>query len=126
MFIMAQRFRLWYCPNGESITYSYVDGLLNKVTWPDGESLSYLYNEAAHIIGASKNSFLTGKLDSYGNRVGTYTYQKGKAISTEGFAGANKYQIIRRRHNSVRGTNSKGAPKYLVFQYEIRRWATTF
>jgi len=96
-------------PNGNSITYSYVDGLLTKVTWPDGENLSYVYNESAQIIGASKNSFLTGKLDSYGNRVGTYKYIVGKATSTEGFGGANKRKITKRRSNYVRVKNSLGA-----------------
>lgn len=85
-------------PDGQVIIYDYGSDntltdfkLLKSVTWPNGESISYSYNEAIYIgSGTNTLKMLTGKFDSYMNRIGTYKYNSGKAISTEGALGSFK------------------------------------
>jgi RHS repeat-associated protein len=87
-------------PDGNQIIYEYgteadtIDyELLHKVIWPDGGSVEYLYNEPQHLTGQNSPLTLTGKLDAEGNRIGTYKYSSGKAVSTEGALGTDKKTI---------------------------------
>lgn len=84
-------------PDGESIFYTYGDDqesvefyLLEQVAWPNGESIQYLYNEVEYKSGTNPPLALTGKLDSNGVRIGTYTYSGSNAIKTEGALGTNQ------------------------------------
>ncbi len=89
-------------PNGEEVTYDYGTdplspnhGLLQKIIWPDGGFVEYLYNEAAHLSGSNNGlQTLTGKLDAEGRRIGTYKYSSGDATSTEGYSGIEKKSIL--------------------------------
>ena len=87
-------------PDGQPINYEYGQDedetdfwLIKKVTWADGSSVSYSYNEPENINGTTTQFMLTGKLDSFGNRIGTYKYSSGKAISTEGALGVDKKSL---------------------------------
>jgi RHS repeat-associated protein len=79
-------------PDAQVITYEYgqdkkaIDfALLKKVTWPNGESIGYIYGEPAYTGSSSNlNAALTGKIDSIGNRIGIYKYSADRAVSTEG------------------------------------------
>lgn len=87
-------------PDNQAIQYSYEDehGNLTQVSWPDGSSIQYLYNEPGLYPDSSAFSLsaLTGKIDSLGNRIGTYSYDRyGRAISTEQANGTNKYHVDR-------------------------------
>ncbi|MES9976150.1 MAG: hypothetical protein ABW094_17970, partial [Candidatus Thiodiazotropha sp.] len=104
-------------PNGQLIHYEYFDNddtnssaywLLKKVTWPDGATREYTYNEPTHLIGTGSALSLTGKYDSYGNRIGTYKYMFGYAYQTEGFDGANRRIMTHRRGNIVNVTDANG------------------
>ena len=88
-------------PGGGTMQYSYgaelgtVDfGLLQRVTWPDGGFIDYLYNEPEHLSGSNNGQLvLTGKMDAEGRRIGTYKYASGNAVSTEGALGIEKKTI---------------------------------
>ncbi len=86
-------------PNTSQIEYQYgeSDGndFLQTVLMPDGTSRSYFYNEPGLVASNAIDIYaLTGLIDENGNRVGTYQYNSsGKAISTEGYNGTNKYQF---------------------------------
>ncbi|GLS27947.1 hypothetical protein GCM10007877_36660 [Marinibactrum halimedae] len=93
-------------PTGGFIHYRYVGedesavnySLIDTVTWPDGKSIRYTYNEpdfGGDPSNTDRARYLTGKFDSFGNRIGTYYYNSSnsRAISTEGFNGANKISI---------------------------------
>ncbi len=96
-------------PDGHQITYEYATlpfiangqhsffQLLSKITWPNGESISYSYNDIQNISGNNSYRMLTGKIDSYGNVVGSYKYINGKAVSTQGALGSFKRTMT---HNS--------------------------
>jgi RHS repeat-associated protein len=72
-------------PAGGNITYSYASSsatypaseVLSAVQYPDGHSISLLYNEAAHINGAYGRNILTGVIDENNNRYLTYDYNLG-------------------------------------------------
>lgn len=95
-------------PDGLAISYEYESNdptelgykLLKRVVWPNGESVSYTYNEKEFINSYDGKLALTGKFDSNGQRIGTYKYAFSKAISTEGFNGINKKQL------SITGTST--------------------
>ncbi|GLS24470.1 hypothetical protein GCM10007877_01810 [Marinibactrum halimedae] len=93
-------------PTGGFIHYRYIGeeegainySLIDTVTWPDGKSIRYTYNEVdfgGDPSNTDRARYLTGKFDSFGNRIGTYHYNSSnsRAISTEGFNGANKISI---------------------------------
>lgn len=82
-------------PDGLFITYNYQGGILDSVTNADGTIRRYLYNEPGFIsqAGAAQYS-LTGVIDENGARFGTYQYDSLKrATSTESAGGANKYTL---------------------------------
>ncbi len=91
-------------PGDVTIQYEYLNDtnpdepdywLLESVHWSNGESISYTYNEQDHITGESYPTFLTGKYDGYGERIGTYEYLNGDAVSTQGFQGTNYRSIAK-------------------------------
>jgi RHS repeat-associated protein len=88
-------------PDNNIITYTYgtdKDSLdynfLKKVSWPTGESISYLYNEPSNVTGINPGTVaLTAKLDTNGQRIGNYKYNGQYAVSTEGYTGIKKKQL---------------------------------
>jgi YD repeat-containing protein len=67
---------------------------LLSVTYPDGATRRYLWNEADLAPGGALESALTGTIDELGNRVGRYGYNSsGNAISTERGNGIDRYQV---------------------------------
>ena len=79
-------------PDGLSLAYSYQDGILTKVTYPDGTSRQYLYGEPANVAGPPLRYAMTGILDENGTRFTTFKFNDAyQAISTESAGGANKY-----------------------------------
>lgn len=93
-------------PDNSAITYEYGSDkmlaeyfLLKKVTWANGESVSYAYNDAANISGAANGlKVLTGKFNTGGERIGIYKYGAGKAVHTEGALGSSARVM---QHNST-------------------------
>jgi YD repeat-containing protein len=77
-----------------------LDYRLTKVTFPDGATRTYHYNEAAHVNGggacgnlpgAGLVSALTGITDENGVRFATWEYDcQGRAVSSEHAGGVNK------------------------------------
>lgn len=78
-------------PNGDAVTYEYGEDerlldfkLLKKVSWSNGESRTYLYNESSYVDAVSSTlPLLTGKLDALGQRIDTTKYQSKKAVYNE-------------------------------------------
>lgn len=73
-------------PGGQSIGYSYVNRLLERVTYPEGYSRVYKYEDpnGPHL--------LTGVVDESGRRYSTYSYDSSKRVlSSEHAGGANRY-----------------------------------
>ncbi len=89
--------------------------LIAKITYPDGATKEFRYNEPEHVIGNGSEVRLTGKLDSYGNRTGTYKYLGNKAVSTEGYAGANKVNVPLRGTYYADVENSQGTMHRIAF-----------
>jgi RHS repeat-associated protein len=85
-------------PDGNQISYEY-DSYNNvtRVTWPDGTSKQYLYNEDDLVTGESSPFYLTGKIDERGIRNGTYKYvystYPNMYVSTSQAGGVNKYIV---------------------------------
>ena len=72
-------------PNGDVYRYHYdtIPGNLDSVTYPDGHTRTYVYNETANS-GANLANALTGIIDENGNRFTTWKYDaQGRAISSE-------------------------------------------
>jgi RHS repeat-associated protein len=74
-------------PNGDIYTYEY-RGILNSVTYPDGSTREYVYENT------TLPHALTGIIDENGNRFATYTYStsffQGYALSSEHAGGVDK------------------------------------
>jgi len=93
--------------------------LISKVIWPDGQVKEYKYNELENILsGSSSDSYLTGKLDSYGNRIGNYKYSSKKAVLTEGFNGLGKTEVVTRYATSVKTKNGLDSQYLWLFEKE--------
>lgn len=88
-------------PDGKVITYEYGNDpkqaaywQITKVIWQDGSSVSYLYNEAGMTgTGSISPILVTGKLDSNGQRIGTYKYSNDLVISSELAGGVDKRTV---------------------------------
>lgn len=71
---------------GRNITAAYTGGNLVSLTWQDGKTRQFLYENT------SLNWALTGVMDENNARYATFAYDsQGRAISTEIGAGVNKY-----------------------------------
>jgi YD repeat-containing protein len=81
---------------GSYITYGYLpDERLSGVTFPDGRTRTYIYNEVAHTVpGYPFPNALTGIIDENGNRFATFKYDSaGRAVLSEHGAGVNRRAI---------------------------------
>lgn len=119
-------------PAGGEISYQYDEAWANcpaklalcmrltSVTYQDGKTRRYHYDEAAHIP-ATRNAvvpelraFLTGMTDENGTRLGTYKYDaNGKAISS-GWNG-NNYLFTYPADNQVTVTDPLGKTNAMVY-----------
>lgn len=94
----ASRIDSVYSDDGKRVQYAYDEkdgtGLsadLAKVTYPDGSSLGYLYNESENTQGKPVPHALTGIVDENNMRFATYGYDyNGEAGSSEHALGAGK------------------------------------
>jgi len=65
---------------------------LTSVTYPDGSTKAYHYNEAAHTTsGSDPFNALTGITDELGARYATFGYYGTQAVRTEHYGGVDKY-----------------------------------
>lgn len=108
-------------PDGNTISYEYSTDnkspeykLVNKVVWSNGENKTYLYNEAAHKdANSTSKHLLTGKLDSYGQRIDITKYQNNKATYNEIALGIQPRTFTRSASVSVKdGLNSTRVYSY--------------
>jgi YD repeat-containing protein len=83
-------------PQGGQIQYAYQGNLVSKVTYEDGSSRQFLYNEPLYIGAGGQPApyALTGSIDEKGVRTGSYYYDSyGTAIATEGAGGVAHYDV---------------------------------
>ncbi|WP_169748907.1 RHS repeat protein [Gynuella sunshinyii] len=93
------RFTSITLPDGGTILYEFASihdqRVLTAVQWPDGRRVRYTYNEEDYYSGPNNYFALTGKFDTNDTRIGTYTYQSGKAVTTERAGGVDKWAFVR-------------------------------
>jgi YD repeat-containing protein len=91
----AGRIKEFVDPAGGRIQYAYSDDSSRLVvTYPGSERITYLFGETDRTAGVRRPFALTGKLDSAGRRVGTYSYAaNGDAIATSSAGGLGTYTI---------------------------------
>lgn len=120
----SQRLTAVTLPDGKMITYQYYGEsendynftFLKRVNWPNGESVGYIYSEPANILPYPRTQKeLTGKLDSLGNRIGTYKYLAGRAVSTEGALGSFKRTVS---HGMTYTTVTNGLNSTRIFYFD--------
>ena len=82
-------------PDNQVYKFTYNNDLmLTSIIYPDNTTKQFVYGETANTGGVSQPLLMTGIIDQRNNRIGTYKYtNKGKAISTEGYNGVNKYEV---------------------------------
>jgi RHS repeat-associated protein len=83
-------------PAGGIYQYSYDStfGNLTGVTYPDGSTKSYVYNESANTSGTNLPTALTGITDEAGTRFATFKFDVyGRGTSTEHAGGVEKYTV---------------------------------
>lgn len=109
-------------PNGGVYLYSYTStGSLSSVTYPDGQTRSYLYGEAANVSatpasGISYTSDLTGLVDENGARFATWQYdQNGLATVSEHAGGVGKVSIAYNADGSTTITDALGTSQTYGF-----------
>ncbi|MBI3150063.1 MAG: RHS repeat protein, partial [Betaproteobacteria bacterium] len=80
---------------GHHYGYGYdAQGDLVSVSYPDGGTRQYLYNEADYTSGANLPHALTGVIDENGSRFATYRYDSdGRAVSSELAGGVARYAL---------------------------------
>lgn len=79
-------------PDGMPLTYTYTGAMVSRVTYPDGTSRNFVYGEPANTANNIVRAAMTGVIDENGKRIATYKFDaSGRAISTEGANGVNRY-----------------------------------
>lgn len=92
-------------------------GMITKVTYPDGTSKTYYYNEQVHTNNVRRPFALTGIVDESGTRFATYKYSAGgTALSTEHAGGVNKYSV-----EGYQVTDPLGATRSYGFENKLGR-----
>ncbi|MBX3475900.1 MAG: RHS repeat protein [Planctomycetes bacterium] len=70
-----------------------------QVTFPDGASKQYLWNESDYMTGSARiRDALTGIRDELGVRYATFRYRDGKAVQTEHARGVDAFGITDGRY----------------------------
>jgi len=97
---------------GPIATYSYnASGLPERVTWADGKSRQYYYEDPAAVGG------LTGITDEAGVRFSTYTYDsQGRATSSEHAGGVGKVLLQYLEGAQTTVTTADSSSRTITFQ----------
>jgi RHS repeat-associated protein len=81
-------------PAGGGYQYSYTNGNLTGVIYPDESSKTFWYNESANTGGANLPTALTGITDENGVRYATFQFNStGLAVNTQHAGGVESYSI---------------------------------
>lgn len=98
-------------PAGESIQFQYdAGGRLGTVTYQDGTTRSYLYDDP------SAPGLLSGLIDENGQRFATWGYDsQGRAVSSEHAGGADATSVSYNADGSVSVTNALGHVQTYTF-----------
>ena len=82
-------------PAGNAFVYRYSGNFrIDSVTYPDGTTRTYLYDEPSLNSSAKLVNALTGIIDENGVRYATWTYDlTGRVVSSEHAGGAEKVQL---------------------------------
>lgn len=83
-------------PDGGETSYVYHPTARNvtAVTYPDGRTKGYLYNEPEHLTNMPvAGAYLTGIVDENNSRFATFKYDGYKAVSTEHAGGVDKVTV---------------------------------
>jgi YD repeat-containing protein len=79
-------------PAGGTYQYSYTNGNLTGVMYPDQSSKTYWYNESANTGGANLPTSLTGITDESAARYATFQYNSSNlAVNTQHAGGVDSY-----------------------------------
>lgn len=89
-------------PAGQITSFTYADAnKLTQVTYPDGTSRSYLWDEPTWSTGSgAPTNLLTGIIDETQQRFASFGYIAGKAVSTEHAGGVEKYSVADNRNTA--------------------------
>jgi YD repeat-containing protein len=80
-----------------SVLEEFLSNMITKVSYADGTSRTYHYNEQDQTGGVNLPYALTGITDERGNRFATFKYgEDGKAVSTEHAGGVERYVFASR------------------------------
>jgi len=82
-------------PAGGTYLYGYDNNYnLTSVTYPDGSTKTYVYNELAYTSGTYLPNALTGIVDESGTRFQSFFYDpQGQAYQTQQAGGVNNYSV---------------------------------
>ncbi|MFJ2988640.1 DUF6531 domain-containing protein [Collimonas sp. NPDC087041] len=106
-------------PTGGTVKYNYdTNNNLASVTYQDGRTRTYVYNEPAYTAGANLPTALTGIIDENNVRFATFNYDgNGRGISTEHAGGVEKYTVAYTQANSQSTvTDPLGTARTYTFQ----------
>lgn len=99
-------------PRNEDYLYTYdSNNNLSSITYPDGKTKQYLYENATYLHA------LTGIMDENGDRYATYAYDDtGRATVTEHAGGAEKVSVAYNGDGSATVTDALGTARTQTFQ----------
>jgi YD repeat-containing protein len=102
-------------PAGQVIAAAYTGANLSQLTWQDTKTRQFLYENPSFTWA------LTGVIDERNIRKGTYGYDaSGRAISTEGAGGVNRFSVTYTSPPSIVVTDTYDAQANVV--YRVRSW----
>jgi YD repeat-containing protein len=81
-------------PAGSLVLFEHAETGLNKVTFQDGTSRSFFYDEPNRVTNPAIAGRLTGILDEKNVRYASFSYEERRAVSTERAGGVGKYSIV--------------------------------
>ena len=103
-------------PSWNLYLFSYLNGQLQSVTYPNTHSRTYVYDEAQFVNSNGLLNQLTGITDENSVRYATYQYQAdGKAISTGHAAGADLHTLAYNADGSTTVTDPLGTARTYNF-----------
>ena len=93
-------------PSAEKITYTYADGNLASVTYPDNHSRHYRYTSVT-VGGQLEPALLSGLTDENGTLYASWTYDAGAlAASSEHAGGADRHRFVYQKDATGKITGS--------------------
>lgn len=97
--------------NGEAVSYTYESGHLKSVTYPDGTTKQYLYEDPLNTHS------ITGFVDENNVQFATWSYDdKGRVVMNEQANGVNHYDFTYNADGSTTVTNSNNATRTYHFE----------